>query len=85
MFCNALDARSVKISKAGKVGPDFVVQIPSLADHTHQVQVISTLTPPNWTGLGASRPGTGGILAFTDPGVTTNSPARFYRVDVTAP
>jgi len=44
----------VKISQAGKVGPDFVIQIPFLADLTYQVQVTSTLTPPDRTGVGVS-------------------------------
>jgi fibronectin-binding autotransporter adhesin len=80
-----LDARSVMISQAGITGTDFVVQIASLANHTYQVQVTSTLTPPVWTGLGASQSGNGNVLTFTDPGATTNASARFYRVDVTAP
>ena len=80
-----LDARSVMISQAGTTGPDFVVQIPSLANHTYQVQVTDSLTPPNWTGLGASQSGNGNVLTFTDPGAMTNASARFYRVDVTAP
>jgi len=80
-----LDFQNVQISQAGPSGPDFVIQIPSASGHTYQVQVTSTLTAPNWNGLGAAQSGNGSVLTFTDPGAMTNASSRFYRVEVTAP
>ena len=80
-----LDASSVKISQASKSGQDFVVQILSVTGHTYQLQFTPSLTPTNWTNTGTSQSGTGGVLTFTDTGGATNVPARFYRMDVTAP
>jgi hypothetical protein len=79
-----LDSKSVRISQASKAAQDFVVQIPSVAGHTYQLQFTTSLAPANWTNTGASQPGTNGVLTFTDPGGAAN-PQRFYRVDVTAP
>jgi T5SS/PEP-CTERM-associated repeat protein len=80
-----LDASSVKISQVRKSGQDFIVQIPSITGHTYQLQFSPSMMPTNWTNTGASQSGTGGVLTFTDFGGATNTPARFYRVDVTAP
>jgi hypothetical protein len=80
-----LNASSVKISQASRSGQDFVVQVPSVTGHTYQLQFTTSLTPTNWTNAGASQPGTGSFLTFTDPGGATNLPSRFYRVDCTAP
>jgi len=80
-----LDASSVKISQATASGLDFDVQVPSVNGHTYQLQFTTSLTPTNWTNTGSSQPGTGGVLTLIDPGGATNSPARFYRIDCTAP
>jgi T5SS/PEP-CTERM-associated repeat protein len=80
-----LDASSVKISQVTASGENFVAQIPSTAGHTYQLQFTPSLTPTNWTNTGPSQPGTGSPLTFTDPSGLTNFPARFYRVDCTAP
>jgi hypothetical protein len=80
-----LDASSVKVSQVSQSGQDFVVQVPSFTGHTYQLQYATSLTPANWTNTGASQPGTGGVLTFTDPGGATNAPSRFYQVDCTAP
>jgi len=79
-----LTASSVKVSQVSRSGQDFVVQVPSVPGHTYQLQFTSSLSPANWTNTGASQPGTGGTLTFTDYGATAN-PQRFYRVLVTAP
>jgi T5SS/PEP-CTERM-associated repeat protein len=84
-YGTVLDAGSVKISQVSKSGQDFIVQIPSITGHTYQLQFTKSLSPPNWMNTGASQSGTGGILTFSDFGGATNSPARFYRVVVTAP
>jgi hypothetical protein len=78
-------ASSVQASQASVSGQDFVVQVPSVTNHTYQLEYTASLTPTNWIDTGASQPGTGGVLTFTDPGGATNLPARFYRVDCTAP
>jgi hypothetical protein len=80
-----LDASSVIASQASLCGQDFIVQVPSVIDHTYQLQFTPSLTPTNWTNINAPQPGTGGVLTFTDSGGATNSPTRFYRVDCTAP
>jgi len=80
-----LDASSVKVSQVSQSGQDFVVQIPSVTGHTYQLQFRTSLTPTNWTSTAAPQSGTGRVLTFTDPGGATNLPARFYRVDCTAP
>jgi T5SS/PEP-CTERM-associated repeat protein len=80
-----LDASSVKISEATTSGQDFDVQVPSVIGHTYQLQFTPSLTPTNWTNIGTTQSGTGGLLVFTDPGGATNSPGQFYRVRVTAP
>jgi alpha-tubulin suppressor-like RCC1 family protein len=78
-----LTASSVKISQVSKSSPDMLIQIPSVTGHTYQLQYTTSLTPANWTFV-ASKPGTGGVLTFTDTGGAAN-PQRFYRVQVTAP
>jgi hypothetical protein len=80
-----LTASSVHVSQVNPSGQDFVVQIPSVPGHTYQFQYATSLTPANWTDTAAPQSGTGGVLTFTDPGGATNLPARFYRVDCTAP
>ncbi|HVM60466.1 MAG TPA: hypothetical protein VMV72_06310 [Verrucomicrobiae bacterium] len=79
-----LTAANVAISQLNPSGQDFVVQIASLTGHTYQLQYATSLAPATWTNTGASQPGTGGVLTFTDPGGIAN-PQRFYRVLVTAP
>jgi T5SS/PEP-CTERM-associated repeat protein len=80
-----LTASSVHVSQVNPSGQDFVVQIPSVPGHTYQLQYATSLTPANWTDTAAPQSGTGGVLTFIDPGGATNLPARFYRVDCTAP
>jgi T5SS/PEP-CTERM-associated repeat protein len=80
-----LNAGSVKVLQVSPSGQDFVVQVPSVPGHTYQLQYTTSLTPTNWTDTAAPQPGTGSVLTFTDPGGATNFPARFYRVDCTAP
>jgi hypothetical protein len=80
-----LDASSVKVSQVSRSGQDFAVQVPSVNGHTYQLQFATSLIPANWSDTAAPQSGTGGVLTFTDPGGATNLPARFYRVDCTAP
>ena len=79
-----LDAKSVRISQVSRSAQDFVIRIPSVLGHTYQLQYTASLTPANWTNIGLSQAGTGGVLTFTDPGGAANA-QRFYRLDVTAP
>lgn len=80
-----LDAHSVRVSNAAISGNDVRIQIPSVTGHTYQLQYTASLTPTNWTNTGVPQPGNGGVLTFTDLGGATNSPARSYRLDCTAP
>jgi T5SS/PEP-CTERM-associated repeat protein len=64
---------------------NILVQIPSVTNATYQLQVTPSLKPATWTNLGASQSGSGGVLSFTDSNGATNSPGRFYRIDVTVP
>jgi hypothetical protein len=80
-----LTASSVEVSQVNPSGQDFVVQVPSVAGHTYQLQYTTSLNPTNWMDTAAPQPGNGGVLTFTDSGGATNFPARFYRVDCTAP
>jgi hypothetical protein len=79
-----LTASSVRISQVSQSVQGFVVQIPSVTGHTYQLLYTTSLTPATWTPTGASQPGNGGVLSFTDTGGAAN-PQRFYRVEVTAP
>jgi len=80
-----LDSTSVSISQTSQSGEDFVVQIPSVIGHTYQLQYTGSLTATNWNNTGIPQSGTGDVLTFTDLGGSTNTPARFYHVQVTAP
>ena len=50
-----------------------------------KLQVTPSLGSPAWTDAYATQAGTGGTLAFTDPRGATNVPARFYRINCSAP
>lgn len=80
-----LTASSVMISSIFIMSNNVSVQIPSVLGHTYQLQVSNSLTPTNWVSIGATQPGAGNTLTFVDSGGATNSPARFYRILVTAP
>jgi len=80
-----LNSKSPAISQASKSGQDFLVQIPSVVGHTYRLQYTVSLTPTNWINTASPQSGTGGILTFTDFGGATNTPARFYHIQVTAP
>jgi hypothetical protein len=78
-------ASSVKISAVSISGNDVNVQIQSYQGHTYQLEETPSLTPTNWTNIGASQAGTNGVLTFTDTGGATNVPGRFYRIDCSTP
>jgi T5SS/PEP-CTERM-associated repeat protein len=76
-----LTASSVQISRINRSGQDIVIEIPSVTNHTYQLQYTASFIAANWTNTGASQPGGNGItLTFTDSGGATNSPTRLYRV-----
>jgi hypothetical protein len=78
------DAHSIRVSNAVISNNNVTIQIPSLTGHTYQLQAGGSLTTTNWANNGASQAGTGGVLTFIDLDGATNSPPRFYRVDVSA-
>ena len=81
-----LTASSVIIGQVSRSGQNMLIQVPSVTGHTYQLEYTTSLTPAAWTNTGASQPGSNGtVLTFTDLGGATNSPARFYRVDCSAP
>ncbi|HVM60854.1 MAG TPA: hypothetical protein VMV72_08305, partial [Verrucomicrobiae bacterium] len=77
-----LDAGWVHVSAITNAGNDVIIEVPSASGFGYQLQVSPSLDSPVWTNSGAPQSGTGGVLTFTDPGGATNSPARFYQVDV---
>ncbi|HVM60853.1 MAG TPA: hypothetical protein VMV72_08300 [Verrucomicrobiae bacterium] len=77
-----LDAGWVHVSVITNAGNDVIIEVPSASGFGYQLQVSPSLDTPVWTNSGAAQSGTGGVLTFTDPGGATNSPGRFYQVDV---
>ena len=69
----------VRISNVTRAGNDVLIQIPSATGFTYRLQTTPSLQPAIWTDSGPARPGTGGVLTFTDPGAATNTPSHFYR------
>ena len=62
-------------------GYDMNLTFSSIALGSYRVQWSSDLTPGVWnTLLVTNTPGAGEPLQVTDPGVGTNQPARFYRI-----
>jgi hypothetical protein len=80
-----LTGSGVVVAQANVSGQDFVVQVPSVTGHTYQMQYSVSLPAINWVNTGSTQSGTGGVLSFTDPGGATNTPSRFYQIQVTAP
>jgi T5SS/PEP-CTERM-associated repeat protein len=80
-----LTETDVQISSITRSGNNITIQIPSVNDATYQLQFSPSLKPTNWTDVGASQGGTGGVLTFGDSGGATNRPGRFYRIDITLP
>jgi hypothetical protein len=80
-----LTASSVQITSIARAGQNIVVLLPSVTNHTFQLQFSGSLTPPSWLDTGASQSGNNSILSFTDSGGATNLPTRFYRVECTSP
>jgi hypothetical protein len=80
-----LTASSVEISAVSISGNNVDVQISSAQGHTYQLEETPSLTPTNWTDIGAPQAGTNGVLTFTDSGGATNVPGRFYRIDCSTP
>lgn len=74
-----------QISGLALSGKNVILQIPSVVGSAYQLQFTASLTPTNWVNTGASQPGSGGVLSFTDTGGATNRPSRFYRADVSTP
>jgi hypothetical protein len=60
-------------------GPDSLVVLNAAAGHTYQLQSASTLSPANWTNVGAVATGINGLLALPDPN-GRQAGQRFYRV-----
>jgi T5SS/PEP-CTERM-associated repeat protein len=75
----------VAVARITISGTTVVLEVPSAYGFTYQLQVNTSLAPTNWTDVGTSQAGNGDLLSFTEPGGTTNSSARFYRIEVTTP
>jgi T5SS/PEP-CTERM-associated repeat protein len=76
-----LTEEDAQISSITRSGNDIIIQIPSAVCATYQLQVNPSLNPATWENQGASQPGTGDVLTFTDTGGAEN-PARYYRIDI---
>jgi pimeloyl-ACP methyl ester carboxylesterase len=58
----------------------FVVNCPTIAGQTYQLEYTTNLVAPNWTSLGTPFAGTDGIVAVTNSMSAT--PQCFFRVEV---
>ena len=58
----------------------YTLSIQSITGRTYSLEYTTTLTPPHsWTPLN-SKPGTGGLISFTDPNPA--DPRRFYHIKI---
>jgi hypothetical protein len=71
---------SPKLSGVALDGNQFVLNWPTVAGQTYQLQYKDNLTAATWSSLGAVVPGTGGsIIVTNDLGA---SPQRFFRLGI---
>ena len=61
-------------------GPDIQLNFTSVPLALYRILWTSNLTLSAWNTLSNNVPGSGGTLQITDPGIITNQPQRFYRV-----
>ena len=61
-------------------GGIFSTSLQTFLGHNYQLQSAPSLPAAMWTDVGALRPGTGGVMTFTD---TLTGTMKFYRVKVT--
>jgi len=64
------------------VGANAVIGIRSAVGCTYQLQGCNSLTAGSWVNIGSAATGNGGLLPLTDFGGATNTPSRFYRIQV---
>jgi hypothetical protein len=78
---NVSEPRSLALNFSG---PDSLVTLNAAAGHTYQLQAATTLSPANWSNVGAALTNqVDGLIALPDPNGRAAS-RRFYRV-VTSP
>jgi hypothetical protein len=72
-------ARSGIVLSGERAGNDIRISFPTISGKNYRADSSASLSPPSWSPLAASVPGTGGEVTVTD---TNASPveARFYRV-----
>jgi len=73
-----LSEDDVQVQQIGLSGSSFTITIQSYPEHTYQLQQATSLSDPAWTNAGASQPGDGSVLTFTDP--SAGGIQRFYRI-----
>ena len=66
----------VQISSITRSGNSITIQIPSGACGKYQLEVTPSLKPTNWTNVGTSQSGSGGVLTFSDATGGANQPPR---------
>ena len=80
----AYDAVTIDIVLAAEgsiSGNDFVVQFPTLAGRTYQVEESPDLSPTSWTTVAGNIAGNGGLIQILVAGALSRT-QRFYRVKV---
>jgi hypothetical protein len=58
----------------------YTFTVPSVTGKTYSLEFSTVLPAPSWTTIGASVPGTGSPLTFTD--LNPADPRRFYRIKI---
>ena len=76
-----LDSASVRILGLTLIDHDVRLRIQSTPGHTYQLQRANAIDPAAWLDSGATQPGTGGLLDFTNS-ATITPPGVFYRFRV---
>jgi hypothetical protein len=74
-----LDSSLVRVDSALKDGETFTVTIHGFEGHGYRMEWAETPAGP-WTPIGATQPGNGSPLEFTDTQAAANR--RFYRIGV---
>jgi Concanavalin A-like lectin/glucanases superfamily len=77
-----LDAPPLRIAAINVIGTNVTLQFTSVPNNLHNVQSSTNLVSGTWATITNNIVGNGGLITFIDTGAATNSPARFYRIDL---
>lgn len=76
-----VQASVLRVTAASRSGSDVLLHFTTAPSRAYQVERCEDLDGGAWTVLPQNLFGTGGVVAFVDPGGAT-APSRFYRVRV---